>query len=292
MEQDILTRIQNNYQTFSKGQKKIADYVLQHYDKAAFMTAYKLGRMVSTSESTVVRFATELGCEGYANFQKELQEIIRMKLTAVQRMEVATSQIGKQEILKTVMSSDLDKIKQTMEEINTEVFNKAVEALLAARKIYILGVRSSAALARFLGFYMNLLFENTCLVDATSVSEVFEQIMRIDSRDVLLAISFPRYSKRTVKAVQYAKSRGSNIVAITDSASSPINQYATHQLTARSDMASFVDSLVAPLSVINALIVAIGMRKQEEVSQTFERLEHIWDEYEVYEKYEEAPNGK
>lgn len=288
MEQDILSRIQMGYPTFSKGQKKIADYILEHYDKAAFMTAYKLGQMVSTSESTVVRFATELGCEGYASFQKELQEIIRNKLTAVQRMEVADNQIGEQETLKMVMESDLSKIKQTMEEIDVEMFHKAVEVLVNARKIYILGARSSAALAQFMGFYMNLLFKDVCMVGAASTSEVFEQIMRIDEQDVMIALSFPRYSKRTVQAVQYAKSRGSNIVAITDSESSPINQYATHRLTARSDMASFVDSLVAPLSVINALIVAIGMRKKEEVAGTFEHLEHIWDEYEVYEKSEDV----
>ncbi len=292
MEQDILSRIQMGYPTFSKGQKKIADYILEHYDKAAFMTAYKLGQMVSTSESTVVRFATELGCEGYASFQKELQEIIRNKLTAVQRMEVADNQIGEQETLKMVMESDLSKIKQTMEEIDIEMFHKAVDVLVNARKIYILGARSSAALAQFMGFYMNLLFKDVCMVGAASTSEVFEQIMRIDEQDVMIALSFPRYSKRTVQAVQYAKSRGSNIVAITDSESSPINQYATHRLTARSDMASFVDSLVAPLSVINALIVAIGMRKKEEVAGTFEHLEHIWDEYEVYEKSEDTQERK
>ncbi len=292
MEQDILSRIQLGYPTFSKGQKKIADYILAHYDKAAFMTAYKLGQMVFTSESTVVRFATELGCEGYASFQKELQEIIRNKLTAVQRMEVADNQIGEQETLKMVMESDLSKIKQTMEEIDVEMFHRAVDVLVNARKIYILGARSSAALAQFMGFYMNLLFKDVCMVGAASTSEVFEQIMRIDEQDVMIALSFPRYSKRTVQAVQYAKSRGSNIVAITDSESSPINQYATHRLTARSDMASFVDSLVAPLSVINALIVAIGMRKKEEVAGTFEHLEHIWDEYEVYEKSRDAQERK
>lgn len=292
MEQDILSRIQMGYQTFSKGQKKIADYILEHYDKAAFMTAFKLGQMVSTSESTVVRFATELGCEGYASFQRELQEIIRNKLTAVQRMEVADNQIGEQETLKMVMESDLEKIKQTLEEIDVEMFYQAVEVLVNARKIYILGARSSAALAQFMGFYMNLLFKDVCMVGAASTSEVFEQIMRIDEQDVMIALSFPRYSKRTVQAVQYAKSRGSNIVAITDSESSPINQYATHRLIARSDMASFVDSLVAPLSVVNAFIVAIGMRKKEEVAGTFEHLEHIWDEYEVYEKYEDTQNRK
>ncbi len=292
MEQDILSRIQLGYPTFSKGQKKIADYILAHYDKAAFMTAYKLGQMVSTSESTVVRFATELGCEGYACFQKELQEIIRNKLTAVQRMEVADNQIGEQETLKMVMESDLSKIKQTMDEIDVDMFHRAVDVLVNARKIYILGARSSAALAQFMGFYMNLLFKDVCMVGAASTSEVFEQIMRIDEQDVMIALSFPRYSKRTVQAVQYAKSRGSNIVAITDSESSPINQYATHRLTARSDMASFVDSLVAPLSVINALIVAIGMRKKEEVAETFEHLEHIWDEYEVYEKSRDAQERK
>jgi len=288
--QDLLKKIETMMKEFSKGQKLISNYILNHYDKAAFMTAARLGSIVGVSESTVVRFATELGFDGYPKLQKALQELIRTKLTAVQRMEVASDRIGDQDVLTTVLNSDMDKIRLTLEEIDKIEFQSIVNAIINAKKIYILGVRSSAALASFLGFYFNLLFDNVRLVHTTSVSEMFEQILRVGSEDVVIGISFPRYSRRTIKALQYAKKQGSTVIAITDSNLSPLIEYSTYKLIARSDMASFVDSLVAPLSVINALIVALAMRKKEDVYKTFEHLEHIWDEYQVYEKYTESEN--
>lgn len=283
---DMIKRIQQNLPEMSKGQKLIAKYIVDHYEKAAFMTAARLGEVVGVSESTVVRFAIELGYDGYPKLQKVLQELIKSKLTAVQRIEVSTNRINEDNILRSVLQSDMEKIKLTLEDIDLEGFNKIVEAILDAKKIYILGVRSSAPLASFLGFYFNLIFDNVRLVHTTSVSEMFEQILRVSEGDVVIGISFPRYSKRTIKAMQFVKSQGATVIAITDSWESPLADFANHCITARSDMASFVDSLVAPLSVINALIVAIGMRKKESVYNTFERLEAIWDEYQVYEKYD------
>jgi len=282
---DLITRI-NSIKKLSKGQKLIADFIINHYEKAAFMTAAKLGEAVGVSESTVVRFAIELGYDGYPKMQKVLQEMIKSKLTAVQRIEVSSSRINEYNILKSVLQADMEKIKITMEEIDNEGFNAAVECILNARKIYILGVRSSAPLASFLGFYFNLIFDNVRLVHTTSVSEMFEQIIRASEGDVVIGISFPRYSKRTTKALQFVKSQGAKVIAITDSMDSPLAASADHCLCARSDMASFVDSLVAPLSVINALIVALGMRKKDSVYNIFEKLEKIWDEYQVYEKYD------
>lgn len=284
---DLIQNIQSMMGEFSKGQKLIAKYIMENYDKAAFMTASKLGSTVGVSESTVVRFSTELGYDGYPKLQKALQELIRIKLTAVQRIEVTNNRIGDQDILRTVMMSDIEKLRLTLEDLKTEQFDEIVDVILKAKKIYILGVRSSAALTSFLGFYFNLMFENVRLVHTTSVSEMFEQILKVSEDDVVIGISFPRYSSRTVKALRFAKSRGANVVAITDSMFSPLIPYCTHSLIARSDMASFVDSLVAPLSVINALIVAVGMRKKDETYNTFEELERIWDEYNVYEKYDE-----
>lgn len=281
---DLMSKIQNNLSEFSKGQRLIAKYIIEHYDKAAFLTASKLGATVGVSESTVVRFATELGYDGYPHLQKALQEMIRNKLTAVQRMEVTSDRMGDQDILRTVLSSDIDKIRMTLDEIDRRSFEAAVEAILNAKQIYILGVRSSAALSNFLGFYFNLLFDNVKLVHTSSVSEIFEQILRVGEGDVVLGVSFPRYSKRTLKALEYSKKSGATVIALTDSRLSPLSQTADYTLLAKSDMASFVDSLVAPLSVINALIVAIGMRKQDEISETFNHLEAIWDEYQVYEK--------
>lgn len=279
-----MKRIQDNISGLSKSQKLIANFIFNHYDKAAFMTAAKLGEVVGVSESTVVRFAIELGFDGYPMLQKVLQELIKSKLTAVQRLEVSSNRINEENILKSVLQSDMEKIKITMEEIDQNSFNDIVESILNARKIYILGVRSSAPLASFLGFYFNLIFDNVRLVHTTSVSEMFEQILRASTGDVVIGISFPRYSKRTVKAMQYVKSQGATVIAITDSHESPLAPYADHSIIARSDMASFVDSLVAPLSVINAIIVAIGMRRKQKVYETLEKLEQIWDEYQVYEK--------
>ena len=284
MNRDILLFIQNNMSSFSKGQKRIANYILESYDKAAFMTASKLGKMVDVSESTVVRFASELGYDGYPSMQKALQEMIRNKLTTIQRIEVSNDLIGDQDILSMVLQSDIDKIRMTMEETNRDNFNETVDAILEAKKIYIIGVRSSAALSSFLTFYFNLIFENVVQISANTVSEMFEQMLRVGPQDVVICISFPRYSSRTVKAMKFARDRGAMVIALTDSEMSPLAGMAQHTLLAKSDMVSFVDSLVAPLSLINALIVAVGRKKNEDLSHTFETLEKIWDEYDVYEK--------
>ncbi|WP_270339710.1 MurR/RpiR family transcriptional regulator [Agathobaculum sp.] len=287
---DLITKIQSELPGFSKGQKQIARFILEHYDKAAFMTASRLGVTVGVSESTVVRFATELGYDGYPHLQRALQEMIRNKLTSVQRMEVAGDRMGGRDVLQTVLHADTDMIRVTLDEIDRDAFQGAVDALMGAKRIYILGVRSSSALASFLGFYFNLLFENVTLVHTNSVSEIFEQVLRIGPGDVLFGISFPRYSKRTLSAMKYARDRGARVIALTDSQLSPLARVADHVLLARSDMASFVDSLVAPLSVINALIVAVGMSRRDEIEQTFNKLERIWEEYDVYEKPEDDIN--
>lgn len=287
---DLITKIQSELPGFSKGQKQIARFILEHYDKAAFMTASRLGVTVGVSESTVVRFATELGYDGYPHLQRALQEMIRNKLTSVQRMEVAGDRMGGRDVLQTVLHADTDMIRVTLDEIDRDAFQGAVDALMGAKRIYILGVRSSSALASFLGFYFNLLFENVTLVHTNSVSEIFEQVLRVGPGDVLFGISFPRYSKRTLSAMKYARDRGARVIALTDSQLSPLARVADHVLLARSDMASFVDSLVAPLSVINALIVAVGMSRRDEIEQTFNKLECIWEEYDVYEKPEDDAN--
>lgn len=285
MEKDLIGEITLKSDTFSKGHKKIADYILKHYDKAAFITASKLGKLVGVSESTVVRFAVELGFEGYPKLQKALQELIRNKLTSVQRMEIIKTRIDEQNVLKSVLISDMEKLKQTGEEIDKDAFDGAVSTILNAENIYILGARSCYSIANFLGFYLNLIFPNVKIIGTNSASETFEQIYRIDQNDVVIAISFPRYSRRTINALKYAHEKKSSIIAITDSKNSPITDNASYTLTARCDMSTFVDSLVAPLSIINALIVALVIERKEEVGKTLSELENIWDEYEVYEKY-------
>lgn len=284
MTKDILSEIQAQMPTFSKGQKRIATFILESYDKAAYMTASKLGKTVNVSESTVVRFAAELGYEGYPAMQRALQEMIRNKLTNLQRIEVSNDRIGNHDILSMVMQSDAENIRTTLEEVDRDQFDRTVEAIIQARKVYILGVRSAYALSSFLGFYFNMVLDDVAVVHTNSSSEIFEQILRIGKGDVLLGISFPRYSKRTVKAMGYAKERGATVLAITDSVASPLTGMADHVLLAKSDMASFVDSLAAPLSLVNALIAAVGRKKGEEMATTFSALEKIWDEYEVYEK--------
>ncbi|MDF1496193.1 MurR/RpiR family transcriptional regulator [Caproiciproducens sp. CPB-2] len=283
----LAVRIKNRMGDFSKGQKLIAKYIEEHYDKVAFMTASKLGATVGVSESTVVRFATEIGYTGYPELQQAMQEMIRNKLTSVQRMEVTASRIGNNDILDSVFNQDIDIIRRTMEETPHEDFYRSVDAIVKARKIYILGARSSLALATFLSYYFNLIFENVLLVQSTSEGEIFEQMIRVDERDVVIGISFPRYSRKAVKALNFAHNRGATVVAITDSALSPLAMEADNLLLARSDIASIVDSLVAPLSLINALIVTTTLKKSEEVSQVFKRLEDIWDEYGVYEKVDD-----
>jgi DNA-binding MurR/RpiR family transcriptional regulator len=284
MNRDILTVIQENMDSFSKGQKKIAGFILDSYDKAAFMTASRLGKKVGVSESTVVRFASELGYDGYPDMQRSLQKMIRNRLTTVQRIEVTNDRLGDQDLLSMVLQSDIDKIRQTLEELDRESFNRTVDAIVSARKIYIIGVRSSAALASFLHFYFNLIFDNVVLVSASTASEVFEGLLRVGEEDVVIGVSFPRYSSRTVRAMSFARDRGAVTVAITDSEASPLAVISKYVLMARSDMASFVDSLVAPLSLVNALLVAVSQRKNDDLARTFRTLEDIWDEYGVYEK--------
>ena len=281
---DILTYIQENMTSFSKGQKLIANYILQSYDKAAFMTASKLGKTVNVSESTVVRFAAELGFDGYPSMQQTLQEMIRNKLTAIQRVEVSKERIGNQDVMTMVMQSDIEKIRMTLDETDQVSFNQAVAAIANAKRIYVLGVRSASVLANFISFYFRFMFDNLVSVDTSSISEVFEQIVHISADDVFIGLSFPRYSKRTIKAMQYAKDQGAKVVAITDSKVSPLTKIADVSLLAKSDMASFVDSLVAPLSLVNALIVAISREKAVHLESSLNRLESIWEEYDVYEK--------
>lgn len=285
MKQDILTVIRENMDSFSKGQKRIAAFVLESYDKAAFMTASKLGQAVNVSESTVVRFAAELGYDGYPSMQRSLQKMIRSRLTSVQRMEMANDQMGS-DVASSVLRSDISMIRSTLEELDPVRFQNAVDALLKAKKIYIMGVRSSSAISRFLAFHFNHIFDNICEVSANTVSEVFEQILRVGEDDVLIAVCFPRYSSRTVKAMHYARSRGATVIAITDSEVSPVAAEASITLTAKSDMVSFVDSLVAPMSLANALIVAVSQKRSQDVSDAFKQLEQIWEEYDVYEKTE------
>ena len=287
---DLISKIQTELPGFSKGQKQIARYILEHYDKAAFMTASRLGVTVGVSESTVVRFATELGYDGYPHLQRALQEMIRNKLTSVQRMEVSSDRLGGRDVLRTVLRALRLGVSRALNEIDRDAIHIADDTRAGADRIYELGVRSSSALANFLGFYFNLLFDNVTLVHTNSVSEIFEQVLRIGPGDVLFGISFPRYSKRTLSAMQYARDRGAKVIALTDSQLSPLARVADHLLLARSDMASFVDSLVAPLSVINALIVAVGMSRRDEIEHTFNKLESIWEKYDVYEKPEDDTN--
>lgn len=283
---DLINRINNNYSSMSKGQKLLATYISDNYDKAVFLTAAKMGEIVGVSESTVVRFATSLGYKGYPEFQKALEELVRNKLNSVQRMEVTYGRITQSKILDTVLSSDAEKIKATLEKIDHSAFEAAVDTILSAKNIYIIGIRSCAPLASFLSFYMNLMFDNVRLLSTSSSSELFEQMVRINEEDVIIGISFPRYSMRTLKALEFANNRNAKVITLTDSVHSPMNLYSSCNLIADSDMASIVDSLVAPLSVINALIVALCMKKQKEVAKTLTMLEDIWDEYQVYESDE------
>lgn len=286
MASDILTTIHDQLRTFSKGQKLIANYILQSYDKAAFMTASRLGKTVGVSESTVVRFAVELGFDGYPSMQRTLQELVRSKLTSVQRIEVANDRIGNQDVVSTVLQADIDTLRKTSETLDRREMNESVELILQAKRIYIIGVRSSTAIADFLNFYFRNIFENVSLVSSTSTSEMFEQMLRVGKGDVVIGISLPRYSSRTVKTMQYAKDCGAATIAITDKPDAPAGKLADHVLVAKSDMVSIVDSLVAPMSVVNALIVAVSRRREEQVSTTFKNLERLWDEYDVYERVE------
>ena len=278
---DLMRTIQLKFPRLSKGQKLIAEYILKHYDKAAFMTAAKLGVSVGVSESTVVRFANELGFSGYPKLQKSLQELIKNKLTTVQRIELSNELVSEETALKGVLKSDMENIRATLEKINHKTFEDVVNSIFAAKKIYIIGLRSASALSEFLGFYLHLILDNVHVV-GYGVSDIFEQIINVSEDDLVIGIGFPRYAARTIESLSYAKSKGAKVVAITDSLLSPLAARADHTLIAQSNMASFVDSLVAPLSVINALIISVGLREKDKISTTFANLESIWEEYQVY----------
>ena len=284
MATDFLKQIELQMPSYSKGQRAIANYITEHYEKAAFMTASKLGSVVGVSESTVVRFASSIGCDGYPQLQKKLQEIIRNRLTSVQRMELTNEQISRSDVVNKVLHADMDRIKLTMENIDMDSFNDAVNRIIKAKTIYILGVRSSFSLARFMGFYFTHIFPDVRVLTATNTSEMFEQLLRISKDDVIICMSFPRYSKRTLQASRFARARGASVIAITDSIDSPLAKDCDSCLCASSDMASFIDSLVAPMSLINALIVAISLEKEEEISTAYTELEKIWEEYDIFEK--------
>ena len=282
MAENFNHKIEDVYKSLSKGHKKIADYIINNYEKASFMTAASLGKAVGVSESTVVRFASNIGFDGYPELQKYLQEMVKSHLTSVQRMDVAASRFEGDDMLDNAFAADIELIKATRDGISRDAFEKSADAINNAKKIYILGVRSSAALASFAAFYFRFLYENVVLVDTSATSEIFEQMFHIGEDDVCVAISFPRYSTQTVKALNFAKDRGATIISITDGEMSPIAQLATHLLVAKSSMVSFVDSLVAPLSLINALVAAAARKKQDDVYNDFRELEKIWDEYHVY----------
>ena len=282
MENNILQNMRAHFDDFSKGQKRIAQYILDNYDKAAFMTAARLGTLSNVSESTVVRFASEMGYDGYPAMQKALQEIIRGKLTSLQRIQVDEEQIGEGDILSNVMQRDMNSIHQVIEQADRKDFETMVDKLLCARRIFILGVRSSSFLAGYLNFYMHLIFKNVILVQSSAAGEIYEQMAHIGPGDVLLAISFPRYSKMVMQAADMANQCGAEVLAITDSKISPLYQRATCSLQARCDAISFVDSMAAPLSLLNSLILALGRRRSEEVAQTFSQMEKIWSRYDIY----------
>ncbi|MCI9448193.1 MAG: MurR/RpiR family transcriptional regulator [Lachnospiraceae bacterium] len=279
---ELMNRINERYGTLSKGQKMIAAYITDYYDKAVFLTAAKLGEAVGVSESTVVRFAMQLGYKGYPQFQQALAELVRGKLDSVQRMENVYGRISQSEILTTVLKSDAKRIQDTLETIDAHAFDLAVDAILHAKHIYVVGIRSCAPMAEFLAFYLNIMFDNVRLLHTNSSSELFEQMLYIGREDAIIGISFPRYSMRVLKAMEFANNRNARVITLTDSIHSPMNLYSSCNLVANSDMSSIVDSLVAPLSVINALIMAICMKRQKKVVRNLEMLEQLWEEYQVY----------
>ena len=279
--QDLMKLIQIKFPRLSKGQKLIADFILKNYDKAAFMTAAKLGDSVGVSESTVVRFAIELGFSGYPKLQKALQELIKNKLTSVQRLELSNDYACEENVLRGVLKSDIENLRATLEKINLENFNSVIDEIFKANTVYIVGLRSSSAIAEFLGFYLRLIIKDVRVV-AHNISNIFEQMINCDEGDLVIGIGFPRYALRTINGLEFAKERKAKVVAITDSNVSPLATVADYALIAQSNMASFVDSLVAPLSVINALIVAVGVREKDKITSTFYELEELWKNYDIY----------
>ncbi len=282
MPTEISQRISKAFPKLSKGHKKIANAVIYQYEKVAYMTAAKVGQLVGVSESTVVRFASEIGYAGYAEFQQAVQELVRRKLTPNQRIEVTKQRMGNSDILETVMESDINKIKYTLANLDKQTFSNSVNAILSAKTIYIMGARATEPVAKLLYYNLSLIFDNVRFVNPTSSTEVFEQMFSICENDVIIAFSFPRYSTKMVRGVKFAKSKGASVIVFTDSDISPLAEHATYLLTAQSDMASFMDSLVAPVSIINAIIVEITNRCEKQIRERFDTLEAIWDEYEVY----------
>lgn len=282
---DLIKNIQNNFTNLSKGHKLIAEYIISNYDKAAFMTAAVLGETVNVSESTVVRFANNLGYNGYKDLQKELQELIKNKLTTVQRLTMSSEYSNKENALKRAMEKDMENIEKTINEVGHDTLQEAIDLILNANNVYILGLRSSSFLAGYLGFYLNFILKEVKVV-TSGPNDVFEQLLKVDSDDVIIGISYPRYSKRTLEALDFCREKGCKIISITDSLISPASKYSNISLIASSDMLSFVDSLVAPMSLINALIVSLGMEKKKDITSSFEVLEDIWNKYNVYNVYD------
>lgn len=280
--QDVISKINAGYASMSKGHKAIAGYIKEHYEQAVFMTAAKLGKELGISESTVVRFASGIGYEGYPEFQKALENWVRDKLSAVQKIDVKYGHSSQSEILSSVLNADIEKIQDTIASLDPNAFDMAVGAILEAENVYVIGLRSCAPLADFLHFYLNMVRGNVKLLNTTSVSETFEQMIRIDENDVIIGISFPRYSMRTLKALEFANDRNAKVISITDSIHSPMCLYSSMNLLARSDMVSIVDSLVAPLSVINAMVVALCLKRPSDVKRNLEMLEDVWNNYQVY----------
>lgn len=284
MNEDILALLQSQSASFSKGQRRIAAYITESYDKAAFMTANRLGKAVGVSESTVVRFAVELGYDGYPSMQKALQEMVMNRLTSVQRLGVANDLIGDQDVISMVIRADMEKLRQTNETVNRGDFQAAVSAILNARRIYVLGVRSASALTNFMVYYLNYMFDNVTMVTNSGCNEMFEHVVSVEASDVVIAFSFPRYSTATIKGVQYCRSVGAQVVGLTNSRVSPLAQNSDYVLVAKSDMVSLIDSLVAPLSLVNALLVALAARREQALQKSLNTLERVWEEYNVYEK--------
>ena len=283
---DLISKINENYGKMSKGQKLLANYIINNYDKAAFLTAAKLGEMTGVSESTVVRFASSIGYKGYPEFQQALEELVRNKLNSTDNTELTNGGIEQKGVLQSVLHSDVLKIKNTAETIDEAAFENAVKSINDARRIYVVGIRPCAPLAAFLSFYLNMIFDNVVNLQTSSTSELFEQMIHIDERDCIIGISFPRYSMRTLKALEFANNRRATVITITDSIHSPMNLYSSCNLIAQSGMHSAVDSLVAPLSVINALIVALCNRNQRTVAENLEMVENVWNDYQFYENDE------
>lgn len=279
---DITQRIKKNYSRMSKGQKRLATVIIRDCTKVVDLTAARLGQIVDLSESTVVRFANVLGYDGYSDFQRAIQQLAKTRLTPTQRIEITKKRIGRKDIIENVMQSDINKLRYTFENLDRDDFYNSVDAILAAKRVYVIGARSTQPVAHLLSYNLSLIFDNVKLVQISSTAEIFEQMFNIDEGDVLIAFSFPRYSSKVVNAVKFASSKSAKVIVVTDSMASPLVQHATYSLIAQTDMASFMDSVVAPISIINAIIIEITHRREGEILDRFEKLEQLWDEFDVY----------